>query len=363
MNLTFRALTSVLLITLLLGNVSAAAPNSSASQSDACVVYFYSPSCPHCAELDQHLEENNYDVQIKKYRASENSELFQSYVKHYNMSDGLAGSIPAVFSGDRYAVGTQNAIDLIQRSENESLSCVEPDQSSGEEITVAGIAGLAAADAVNPCAIAVLLVLITSILSREKGNKKMALKTGLAFVSAIMMTYLAMGVLILLGFRSATSLTSLEMSGITRWVGALAVTVGLLNLKDYFSHGSLGFAMEVPFSWRPKMKEFIRSVTSPVGAFGTGVIVSLFLLPCTSGPYFVAGGILAETGVISALPWLILYNAVFVAPMVAILLAVYTGYTTVEEMMDWREENIEYLHLVAGGLLIAVGLAMILGIL
>ncbi len=363
MRLISGALTLLLLLTVLLGNVSAATPNSTASQDEACAVYFYSPSCPHCAELSEHLEQNNYDVQIKKYRASENSELFQSYVENYEVPDKLAGSIPAVFSGDSYAVGTQNAIDLIQRSEDESLSCKEPDQSSSQELTVAGIAGLAAADAVNPCAIAVLLVLITSILSREKGSKKKALKTGLAFVSAIMITYLAIGVLILLGFRSAASLTSLEMAGITRWVGLLAVAVGLLNLKDYFSHGSLGFVMEVPFSWRPKMKEFISSVTSPVGAFGTGVLVSMFLLPCTSGPYFVAGGILAETGMISALPWLILYNAVFVAPMVAILLAVYTGYTTVEELMDWREENIEYLHLVAGGILIAIGLAMLLGLL
>ena len=110
------------------------------------------------------------------------------------------------------------------------------------------------------------------------------------------------------------------------------------------------------------MKIYIRKATSPAGAFLSGLIVSLFLLPCTSGPYFVAGGLLSQMNLLTAAPWLILYNTVFILPMVAITAAVYGGFASVEKISDWREENIEKLHLIAGIILIAIGTAVATGL-
>ena len=67
------------------------------------------------------------------------------------------------------------------------------------------------------------------------------------------------------------------------------------------------------------MKRIIQRVTSVPGAFLTGFVVSLFLLPCTSGPYIVILGLLGKTATRpEALAWLVLYNLIFVLPMVAI---------------------------------------------
>ena len=55
--------------------------------------------------------------------------------------------------------------------------------------------------------------------------------------------------------------------------------------------------MEVPLSWRPKMMKLIQSVISPCGAFVIGILVSLFLLPCSSGPYMVILGLLKSTNI------------------------------------------------------------------
>jgi hypothetical protein len=44
----------------------------------------------------------------------------------------------------------------------------------------------------------------------------------------------------------------------------LGILIGLANIKDYFWYGK-GFVMEVPFSWRPTMKKFMSSITSPMG--------------------------------------------------------------------------------------------------
>ena len=69
--------------------------------------------------------------------------------------------------------------------------------------------------------------------------------------------------------------------------------------------------MEVPFSWRPKMKAIIGRVVSPLGALISGLLVSLFLLPCTSGPYVVILGLLAEkTDFVRTFTLLIFYNLI-----------------------------------------------------
>jgi len=43
--------------------------------------------------------------------------------------------------------------------------------------------------------------------------------------------------------------------------------------------------------------KIIQSAVSPMGAFVIGVLVSLFLLPCSSGPYFVVLGLLKSENV------------------------------------------------------------------
>lgn len=109
------------------------------------------------------------------------------------------------------------------------------------------------------------------------------------------------------------------------------------------------------------MKKIIEGITSPAGAFSTGLFVTVFLLPCTIGPYVIAGGILSALELLATLPWLILYNIIFVVPMAVIVLMVYVGFAKVEDVSGWKEKNIRYLHLFAGAIMFGLGLAMIMG--
>ena len=119
--------------------------------------------------------------------------------------------------------------------------------------------------------------------------------------------------------------------------------------------------MEVPQRWRPKMKGLIRGVTNPFGAFAVGLLVSLFLLPCTSGPYVVILGLLAaKTTFIKAFLYLILYNLIFILPMAAIVLAIYYGLSP-ERAENWRQKKLRLLHLIAGVILIALGVVILGG--
>jgi cytochrome c biogenesis protein CcdA len=143
-------------------------------------------------------------------------------------------------------------------------------------------------------------------------------------------------------------------------VGWLAIILGLLNLKDYFWYGK-GFLMEVPMSWRPKLKSLLKSVTSPIGAFGIGLLVSLILLPCTSGPYIVILGMLAKKAFqTKAVLYLILYNLIFISPMVLISFAVYKGFDP-DKAEEMRQKRLRTLHLIAGLIMLAMGGAILVG--
>jgi len=121
--------------------------------------------------------------------------------------------------------------------------------------------------------------------------------------------------------------------------------------------------MEIPLSWRPTMKKIINRATSPLGAFFVGFVVSLFELPCTGGPYIVILGLLAKevtraTGII----YLLLYNLVFVMPLIILSTIIYKGLSTTEKLEKIRQEKIKILHLIAGILMLIIGGTMILSI-
>src|SRR3989344_2921475 len=228
------------------------------------------------------------------------------------------------------------------------------------DLSIFTILSLAAADAVNPCEIAVLTLVLINILIHDPKNLKKVLFAGLAFSLAIFLTYIVYGVVIIQFFKLVQALAGLRLY-IKYGFAVLAIILGLLNIKDYFSYKPGTIGTEMPMSLRPRMKKLVHSITSAKGAFFIGIFVTLFLLPCTMGPYIVAGSILSVMDLVKTIPWLLIYNLVFVSPMLLITAIVYFGFKKVEDVVTWKDRNIRKLHLIAGILTILVGIAMIIG--
>jgi cytochrome c biogenesis protein CcdA len=100
-----------------------------------------------------------------------------------------------------------------------------------------------------------------------------------------------------------------------------------------------------------------------LGAFGLGLFVTLFLLPCTIGPYVILGGMLSTFDYLKASPYLLVYNLIFVLPMIAISFLVFFGTKKIEDISDWKDKNVRKLHLVSGILISLLGIVMIFGLL
>lgn len=232
---------------------------------------------------------------------------------------------------------------------------------SGSTISLGKTVGLALADSVNPCALSVLALVLLSIITYNPGSRKQVLFSGLAFVLAVIVMYLFYGFLIVKAFEFIQSIALVKLY-IYKGLAVVAILLGLLELRDYFRYKPGGIGTEMPLFLRPKVQSLIARVTSPLGAFGLGLFVTLFLLPCTIGPYIILGGMVAESGFLTAMPYLLLYNLIFVLPMVIVVLLIFFGSKRVEDISDWREKNVRKLHLIAGIALLTIGVLMLFGI-
>lgn len=241
-----------------------------------------------------------------------------------------------------------------------------------KSLTLLRVISLGAVDAINPCALAVLALVLMSILTSQLHKKKIdedefeeirrgsVLKTGLAFSTSIFITYLFYGLVLVKFFQVMQVLTSIRL-WLYRILGIIAIIIGLLNIKDFFWYEPGGLLTEMPMSIRPKMKKMIQEAESPKGAFLVGFLVTIFLLPCTIGPYLVLSGSLSFLNLIKTLPLLLIYNLVFISPMLAITLVSYAGLTRVDNVSEWRGRNIEKIHLIEGLIMVGIGTAMFFG--
>ena len=220
------------------------------------------------------------------------------------------------------------------------------------ELTIPAIIGGALIDSVNPCAFAVLFFLLGYLLAI--GSKKLILKVGLIYISTVFTVYFFAGLGIL------QVLTALNIAPIIYKVaGVLLILVGLINIKDFFWYGK-GFSLAIPESKKPVIEKYIKKSSIP-GAIILGFLVSAFELPCTGGIYLAVLSLLAKHETqLQGIPYLLLYNFIFVLPLFIILGLVYFGFSA-DKMEAWRGERRKWLRLSLGLGALVLGILMLLG--
>ncbi len=228
-----------------------------------------------------------------------------------------------------------------------------------EQLTLGAVVVGAALDSVNPCEFAVLVLLLGTLITIGKRVK--VIWAGLAFAAGIFVVYFTLG-FVLFSVLGLTAGTRAFREPFVIVVSSLAILVGLWQMKDLLWYGKW-FSIEVPERWKPTVKKFTASVVSVPGAFLIGVLNALFLAPCTSGPYIVILTLLAQT----ATRWqgaamLLLYNAIFILPMIAITLLVHFGFTSTARVERWRTAKLGKLHFTTGLVMFFLGIGMIVGV-
>ncbi|MEW5826691.1 MAG: cytochrome c biogenesis protein CcdA [Candidatus Bipolaricaulota bacterium] len=351
------------------------------------IVVFYEEGCPHCERLEENLAAlapRFPDLEVLHYEIHDPEA--QGLLTRLLVSYGVEiGSVPIAFVGDVALVGgtfyglsdepytpsgraeETALIEAMERAGDVALSPMERaeqgdsdgEPSLAEKLTLPAILLAAALDSVNPCDFAVLVLLLGTLLVVGKRTK--VLWAGLAFSAGIFVAYFSMG----FGLYSLLGLTTGTRAFRDPFiyaVSAVAILVGLWEMKDLCWYGRW-FSIEVPEKWKPSVKKITSAAVTIPGAFLVGLVDSLFLAPCTSGPYLVILTLLSQTSTRGqGALYLLLYNAVFIVPMILITLAVHFGMTTTARAERWRQAKLGKLHFITGLVMVALGIGMILGV-
>lgn len=209
-----------------------------------------------------------------------------------------------------------------------------------EQITFWAIIAAGLIDGINPCAFAVI-VFFVSFLAVYKYDRKEVLLVGAAYCLAVFLAYIAIG-LGLFNFLYAMSSFYYVMM-VFKWLTiALCALFLLLSLYDFLiyqktkDHNKI--LLQLPKSYkeyihkvmrfflRDKQKSTFRLV---LAALAVGFIVSLVEAVCTGQVYLPTIALIlkeADAHFIRAILYLVLYNLMFIVPLVIILALSVMGY-------------------------------------
>lgn len=207
-------------------------------------------------------------------------------------------------------------------------------------------------DSVNPCAFSILLLTIAFLFSLGRVRKDV-LAIGLVYVAGLFTVY------ILIGLGILQALHIFNTPHFMGKVGAsLLILLGLVSMIGEF-FPKFPIRLKIPAFTHAAMARLMGKGTLPA-MFVLGVLVGLCEFPCTGGPYLMILGLLHDTGTyVGGFGYLLLYNLLFVMPLVIILM-IAADKALLEKVQAWKKTNTRGMRVWGGAAVIVLGFLMFL---
>lgn len=209
-------------------------------------------------------------------------------------------------------------------------------------------------DSINPSAIGVLILIVSVVLGGGRNTKRL-ISLGLAYILAIFVTYLAIGIILTYFFIAIPSVVS-EYIAIA--FGVLVTVAGIIHIKDYFWYGK-GFTLQIPKKYAEKIHKHSSEKNTIGGVIALGAFVALIEVLWTGAPYIATVTILRSDFDLTQFLLLAIYNLVFISPLIVILVMVARG-AKISDVSKWKEESKSNARLLTGLLLTGLGWILIL---
>lgn len=203
-------------------------------------------------------------------------------------------------------------------------------------------------DSINPCAFSILLVTIAFLFSIGKLRNNI-LKIGSFYILGIFLVYF------LIGLGIIHTLHIFNTPHFMAKVGAvLLVALGTINLVNEF-FPSFPIKLKIPHAAHHTMAQLMEKASIPT-AFALGGLVGICEFPCTGGPYLMVLGLLHDTVTyLSGVGYLLLYNLIFILPLVIILL-IASNKGLVEKVKVWQQHERPHMRLGGGIAMVVLGI-------
>ena len=319
------------------------------------IVYFHKHGCQKCAravKILKRLKERYPNIVVDQHNAKTEQTLLEAMGSLYKVFEAKRLTTPAVFIGDTALIGELDEQRLetavqkhIEIGVASRLNDAESQLDTAESDIVnrfhgfgtLAVAGAGLLDGINPCAFATIVFFISYMNLVGRGRKEMLIAGG-AFALAVFVTYLLVG----LGTLSFMNYLN-QFSGVAKCVYliAAAATFVLAGLSLYDAvkakqGKTKDILLQLPRALKLRIHKVIRERTRTsgviAGALVIGFVISALELVCTGQVYlptltFVAG---IEGMRAYALAYLLLYNLMFIVPLLVVFGCVYWGATSMQ---------------------------------
>ena len=371
---------------------------SAFSQEAKKLLIFNSPACHRCLEAKEKiipaiLSEfgDQLTLEYRDVQVLENYKVLLSLREQY--APNLALDLPVFFISGRLVNGSGKVAVKLRELIIEALSV----QKSGlkflnidlvkhfKGFTPLAISFAGLQDGINPCAFTVIVFFI-SFLTLQGYRKREVLLIGLTFIVTVFLTYLLIG-LGIFNFLYSLKSTLILSKSLTILIGVFSIILGFFALYDFIkfiiSKDPQSQTLQLPgaikkriqalvgfFYRKDKAKDSARLKAHPqivkliLSAVISGFLVTLLETVCTGQLYLpTITYILKATQFKSeALFYLLLYNIMFVLPLILIFMLALLGVSSAQFTV-FLKKHLAMIKLFMALLFLILGWVLIRGVL
>lgn len=347
------------------------------------MAYFYKQGCKKCRsakEIVALLQKNHSNVFVESFDIAEKRSrlLATALGVRCVLPHNRLMSTPSFFVGSEYVlekdISQKTLSDLVikygKTGAKAYWNTLGPEEMNRAEsliaktfdsLTLLAIVLAALGDGINPCAFATILFFV-SYLTMLGRKRREILMVGVAFAFAVFLTYFLVG----LGFLGAVKrVAHIEILSkiIFGGTAVLCWVFGILSISDYFkarAGNTSEMVLQLPAFLKRRIhatiREKARSRGLVAGALVAGFTVSILEFACTGQVYLPTITYMASRKA-EALGYLLLYNLLFIFPLLAVFGAVYFGVSSraVANIMESRVGTVKLVlaavFFIVGGLL------------
>ena len=357
------------------------------------LMVFYSPGCHNCIRIKKEVMpaiekefKGKINIDYRNTDEIENYKLFLSLEEKYHFQAG--NSFPVFFFEGEFLTGQGN-VDSNLRALLAKPVTIASKAEAGlpkvdllkrfQSFTPLAIIAVGLIDGINPCAVTVIVFFI-SFLSFQGYRKREIAVIGFIFISSVYFTYVLIGLGI---FQSLYSLQGfwLLTKVINITVGSISIIFSIYALYDFILYRKTkntdDLLLALPKSIKNQIHKVIGShyrlhtgsgdadLKKPllglaVSAIITGFLVSVLEAVCVAKIYLptIIFVLKTTTFKLKALIYLLLYNLLFVVPLLIIFIFALTG-TTSERFQSILKGHLGAIKILMGIMFLCLGIFLI----
>ena len=346
--------------------------NNNTANDHAGTVYYFWGYCPTCSKPEEHVDLfDDYPVEVEIYEVFQDDQGRQKYDQVSEELGIEVRGFPTIVYQEQYWLGFSESVqeDIIIAIESTMEAGEAADRRNVLNLPAIGEVDLSASpilfstfiiaflDGFNPCSLFVLTFLLAIII--HSASRKRIFLVGFTFLLVTSAVYglFILGILNIMVFVA-------QLFWISYIVAGIVIVLGIVAIKDFIMFQE-GLTFSIPEKYKSRYYQQVRKVfyTESVIPMITATVVmalgiALVELPCTAGFPFIWSSLIAELDL--GLTYFITLFIIYILTYLSVELVIFFVAVIRLRSIKMTEERGRLLKLVAGSLMLVLGLVLLI---